>query len=217
MSITFKRNTGRHLRRRLSSDAPSRRRRASRSAESRPGSASGSPQTVGEYLVEWLAGKRSLRPSTLLAYSTHVRLYLIPHLGDIALADLCPLHIQVMYRAIATENDKRATPLSAATLTRVHATLMSALGTAVRRGLLARNPAETVELPTSSRRQTAVWSAQQLARVPGRDRRRRPLSALDAAQPLRAAQGRGCGVAVERRRPRARHTARPATAGRGRW
>src|SRR4051812_40975695 len=96
--------------------------------------------TVGVYLEEWLCGKQSLRPSTHLSYETHVRRYLNPFLGDLEMAALRPVHVEGMYRALAMMDDRRGRPLSAASLRRIHATLMSALNTAVRRGLIDRNP-----------------------------------------------------------------------------
>jgi integrase len=47
--------------------------------------------------------------------------------------------------------------LSPATARRVHATLTSALNQAVRRGLIATNPASLVELPRAPRPEMAVW------------------------------------------------------------
>lgn len=57
--------------------------------------------------------------------------------------------------------------VGAATLERVHATLMSALGTTVRRGLIDRNPAETVELPVPARPELVVWTAEQMGEFLG--------------------------------------------------
>ena len=53
---------------------------------------------------------------------------------------------------------------SVPTLRRIHGTLMSALNLAVRRGLIERNPAATVELPRAPSRTTATWSAEELSR-----------------------------------------------------
>jgi integrase len=114
----------------------------------------------------WLAGKQSLRPSTRLSYEGHVRLYLIPHLGNLALVELRPHHIEVMYQQMA-DDDSLVRRVGYATMTRIHATLMSAMSTAVRRGLIERNPAATVELPVPCRPQLGVWSADQLGEFLG--------------------------------------------------
>src|SRR6478672_8393784 len=118
--------------------------------------------TVGQFLDDWLAGKQSLRPSTALSYATHIRLYLSPYLGVLRLDALRPLHIERMYREIALLGDEHARPLSVSTRRRIQATLMSALNTAVRRGLIERNPAATVELPPLPRPRVLTWSAAEL-------------------------------------------------------
>jgi integrase len=50
-------------------------------------------QTVGEYLDEWLAGKRKLRPTTRRAYSEHIENYFKPAFGRLPLEDLRHTHI----------------------------------------------------------------------------------------------------------------------------
>lgn len=122
------------------------------------------PVTVGEYLEGWLWGKQSLRPSTHASYETHVRRYLIPHLGSMPLVALSPQHVERMYRSIAMTGGGRGRPLSVSTLHRIHATLMSALNTAARRGLIDRNPAATVELPRTPRARVETWTGTDLAR-----------------------------------------------------
>ena len=86
---------------------------------------------MGEYLASWLAGKQSLRPSARPSYELHIRKYLVPHLGDLPLSELRPGHIERMYRAIGSGDPGREAPPSVATLRRIHATLTSALNTAV--------------------------------------------------------------------------------------
>jgi integrase len=113
--------------------------------------------SVGEFLEEWLWGKQSLRPSTHRAYETHVRRYLAPALGSLALTELQPRHIEQMYRRLRSTTAEGS--LSTSTLRRIHATLMSALNTAVRRGLIVRNPAATVELPAARRPRMTTWTA----------------------------------------------------------
>ena len=111
-------------------------------------------QTLGDYLDAWLAGKAKLTPSTRRTYAEHIRLYLKPALGHIRLDQLTPGDIERMYAAIrclgtdeaapttpeltamlaARQRGPRPRPLTAARLRRVHTTLKSALGTAVKRG-----------------------------------------------------------------------------------
>lgn len=121
-------------------------------------------RTVAAYLAHWLAGKQALRASTLASYSSHIRLYLVPFLGHIDLADLRPEHIELMYARIEFGNADRVRSVSTATRRRVHSTLNSSMTTAVRRGLIERNPAETVELPAASRPRVEAWTATEFAR-----------------------------------------------------
>lgn len=118
------------------------------------------PPTVGEYLTQWLRGKRSLKPSTQLSYAGHVDRYLVPELGTMHLADLTPTHVDEAYRAITATNPS----LSNSTMHRIHATLMSALNRAVQRGLIDLNPAATVELPRPERVVMRTWSPEQFAK-----------------------------------------------------
>lgn len=117
--------------------------------------------TVGEYLEQWLEAKRGLRPSTHQAYRSHLDLYLLPHLSTIKLLDLRPAHVDRMLLDIAGGVRNQ---LSATTLRRVHATLRSALGTAVKRRLVTSNAAQHVELPQSVRSQERIWTASEVAK-----------------------------------------------------
>ena len=138
--------------------------------------------TVGDYLEQWLAGKATLRPTTAKSYAEHVRLYLVPVLGRVKLAELRPVHVERLYaamRQLGQDNPKgvevralleartpmqRLTlrPLGAASGRRVHATLQSALNTAVKRRLLPYNPAQHVELASGDRPKVRVWSPEQV-------------------------------------------------------
>jgi hypothetical protein len=41
--------------------------------------------TVGEYLTDWLAGRRNIKQGTVRIYEAHIRLYLTKYLGHIRL------------------------------------------------------------------------------------------------------------------------------------
>lgn len=118
--------------------------------------------TTGQFLNQWLAGMRSLRPTTVRSYASHIRLYLEPHLGRILLADLRPHHLDQMYESLL--GDPHQPPRKAATVRRIHATLRAALNVAVRRRLIPWNPAVHIELPSTDRTQTQVWTPEQLGR-----------------------------------------------------
>lgn len=140
-------------------------------------------QKLGEYLDEWLAGKASLRASTLRSYREHVELYLRPGLGHLRLSDLRDVDIERLYaamrrlgrppdgapapelaRLLAVRSARVGVkPLRDATIRRVHATLMSALNSAVKRKRIAHNPAAHVELPSGRRPRAVVWTADRVA------------------------------------------------------
>jgi integrase len=119
--------------------------------------------TVAEYLTGWLQGRQSLRPSTRQAYETHLVQHVLPELGHLRLLDLRSHHIEEMYRQITDANPRRERPIGPTTMRRIHATLNSALNTAVRRGLIRRNPATTVDLPHPSPVTPRAWTSEEVA------------------------------------------------------
>jgi hypothetical protein len=61
-----------------------------------------------------------------------------------------------MVAAITRQHHALGTPVSAATLTRIRATLRAALNAAIRRGLITENPAAKAELPRARRPRAVV-------------------------------------------------------------
>ncbi len=141
-------------------------------------------QTVGEFLDHWLAGKGRLRPSTRRSYDEHVKLYLRPGLGHIRITELRDVDVERLYAAMgeigrddsgrqpsplvrrlleARSGGVANRPLSAARVRRVHATLLSALNSAVKRKHVAYNPALHVELPAGRRPRAVVWTQDRVA------------------------------------------------------
>jgi len=118
-------------------------------------------QTVATFLRAWLNDKISdgLRPTTAASYTAHLERYFIPRLGHLKLRDLRPQHVETALREIAAA--RAAKP---ATLRRIHATLRSALGTAVKRRLIPYNPAVAVTLPSVSRPHVRPWEPDELGR-----------------------------------------------------
>lgn len=130
----------------------------------RPTTEGGHPLALGTYLPAWLDGKQALRPSTRASYESHIRLYLVPHLGHLALARLRAEDIERMYREITVKSSQRTRAVSPATVRRIHATLTSALSTAQRRGLVERNVASTVELARVPKPSARAWTSAEFAR-----------------------------------------------------
>jgi integrase len=137
---------------------------------------------VGDYLDQWLAGKAGLRSNTRRSYASHIELYLRPGIGHLRLLDLRDTDIErldaatrllgkqgtnnspELDRLLAVRNGQtKIRPLGAASLSRLHATLMSALNSAVKRKLLPYNPASNVELPAARRPKAVVWTEERVA------------------------------------------------------
>ena len=138
-------------------------------------------QPVGGYFEQWLAGKAQIRSTTARSYAEHVTLYLTPVLGHLRLADLSVTDIEELYEAMrqlgrtkagassspelaqllaARSSPELARPLSAARIRRVHATLRSALNSAVKRRLIPFNPALYVELAQAGRPKALLWTGE---------------------------------------------------------
>ena len=111
-----------------------------------------------DYLAGWLADQRHLRDSTRLSYQGHVDRFLTPTLGEVDLERLTVLDIQVAYDQLRKDG------ISEQLLKRVHATLSSALTSAVRGGLIPVNPAATLRPSTLLSYQARVWSRHEAAR-----------------------------------------------------
>jgi integrase len=119
-------------------------------------------QTTGEWLDEWLAGKRGVARNTFRSYEGHIRLHLKPHLGQIPLAKLRRAHIRAAYDQTLAANTLRQRTVSAATIHRVHATLRKALNDAVAEGRITDNPARHVELESVMRPKPVVWTRERV-------------------------------------------------------
>ncbi len=109
--------------------------------------------TLGEYLQRWLEDyvKPNLSPRGFERYESIVRVYLIPGLGSIPLTQVKPEHIQTHYSAMQNRG------LSALTVRYHHTVLHKALQTAIKRGLLGRNAADSVDVPRSRRNEMQTW------------------------------------------------------------
>ncbi|MCW2601690.1 MAG: Integrase [Frankiales bacterium] len=127
--------------------------------------------TVAQYLEAWLAEKvesGALAPATARSYRAHLDLYFVPMLGDRLLIELRAEHIAAMYAAIRAGNAARKKAkkqeVGPATIRRIHATLSSALNSAVKRRTIPYNPAVHVDLPKVSRPKVSPWQPAELGR-----------------------------------------------------
>jgi integrase len=155
--------------------------------------------TVTDWLAQWLAGRRKIRPNTHRSYESHIRLYLTAHLGHHRLDRLRVGHLDAMFDAIDEHNQYiaearashdpavRATVkgqriVGAASKQRIRATLRAALNEAIRRQLLTTNVAGFVELPAGKRPKPLVWTPERVARWQATGERPSPVMVWTPAQ-----------------------------------
>lgn len=98
--------------------------------------------TVRAFLAGWLeAEKGRVRPSTWRYRETHVRIYIVPKMGDMKLSDLDPRHVEAMTSGMV---ERGLSPRSAVG---ARVTLRKALQDALRDGLVHRNVAALARPP----------------------------------------------------------------------
>ncbi|WP_250279924.1 site-specific integrase [Frankia sp. Cppng1_Ct_nod] len=111
---------------------------------------------------------KGLAESTLHGYQDHIDLYLVPHLGHIALRDLRASHLEGMYNAILAGNKAKIAAgrrtVSQATLHSIHRTARALLSVLRKRRLIKFNPASDVELAMPPTPEVLAWSGAQLGR-----------------------------------------------------
>lgn len=98
--------------------------------------------TVSQYLDQWLATrKQSLRENSWDMYSTHLRDYVTPIIGQMKLSRLRPSHIEAMQSTLLNRGLSPSTVLSARII------LNGALKKAARLGLIVANPLSATDGP----------------------------------------------------------------------
>lgn len=110
--------------------------------------------TLAEFLERWLKDYAwpNLAPRTAEGYEHIIRRHLIPSLGNIALTQLKPEHLQRYYsEKLSGGRCDGKGGLSPRTVRHHHVNLHTALESAVKWGLLSRNPADAVSPPRSQR------------------------------------------------------------------
>ena len=106
--------------------------------------------TVGDFLERWLRDYAwpSVAPRTAEGYEHIIKQYLIPSLGAIHLVQLAGQHLQAYYAdKLARGRRGGSGGLSPTTVRHHHVVLHTALKSAVKWGLLVRNPADSVDPP----------------------------------------------------------------------
>ena len=118
--------------------------------------------TVAQFLRDWLRDYAAIQtaPKTHERYEEIIRLHLIPALGSILVSSLQPQQIQ-RYCTYALESGRRDGKggLAGITVHKHFRILFEALKYGVKHGILARNPAESVDPPPSRSKELTVPTA----------------------------------------------------------
>lgn len=117
-------------------------------------------ETLGGFLERWVKDYAwaNLAPRTADGYESIVRVHLAPAFSSVVLHELRPAHLQRYY------GDKLKTGLSGLTVRHHHTMLHRALESAVKQGLLMRNPADAVDAPKGERKEMQTFDVDGLAR-----------------------------------------------------
>jgi integrase len=107
-------------------------------------------ESVQQFFVTWLAGKtRAKSPSTARGYESHVRLYIVPTIGQLPLERVGIAQVEQVLAGV---------PGSAATKHRVLATLRGGLNAAVKQRKIQYNPCAGTELEPEQAPEQQRWS-----------------------------------------------------------
>jgi integrase len=111
-------------------------------------------QTLEAYLSTWLEQvvKQSVRPRTYVSYEGVVRLHVVPTLGRTRLDRLAPAQVQELL------NIKLAAGLSPRSVDYIRQVLKTALGKAVKWGLIVRNAAQLADGPRVESREVEPFT-----------------------------------------------------------
>ena len=103
--------------------------------------------TVGQWIDTWRTTYlTNVKPRTLTAYESDIRLHIKPALGAVRLDALTTHEIQRFYNDLSADHGEKK-GLSAKTIRTIHGILHHALKQAVANGLIRSNPAAACTLP----------------------------------------------------------------------
>ena len=124
--------------------------------------------SLGEWMARWMEEykKPILRPSTYSGYSKDIENHILPYLGAKKLTQLKTSEIQKHYNYLLesgrVKDNGKEKGLSNATVRGIHMVLREALDSAVREGLIPKNPADGTSPPKIHRKEKQVLTKDQL-------------------------------------------------------
>jgi integrase len=119
--------------------------------------------TFAGFAEEWLAGRLGIEGGTLSAYMSITRKHLIPHLGELQMAEIELSHVQNLAAALA----KKLSPKTVGNIVTLLNTMLDGKfgSSAVKGGYLRHNPAKGVELPPDHSEEIVPPTAEQISRL----------------------------------------------------
>jgi integrase len=118
------------------------------------------------YLDFWIDGlpATGIKERTLSDYRNEIRRYIRPHMADVRLHKLSPLHLEALYRTLTERGGQNGKPLGPHTVIRVHRVIRKALGDAERKGLIIGNPARLAQKPSTAQddNEKPAWTPAEL-------------------------------------------------------
>jgi integrase len=120
--------------------------------------AAGRVWSVGEWLTHWVENiaAPAVRENTLDGYRVAVNVHLIPGVGAHRLDRLEPEHLELLYARMIKAGSSPGTAHQA------HRTVRTALGEAVRRGRITRNPAALAKPPRVDEIEVEPYSVEEI-------------------------------------------------------
>jgi len=118
-------------------------------------------QTLGDYLRMWLKDycRQNIAPHSTQTYEFFVERHIIPAIGFIPLTDLRPQHLAHLYaEKLSSGRRDGKGGLGLRSVRYIHTSLHKALSSALKMGLIARNPADSVEAPKQNHHEMQTMS-----------------------------------------------------------
>lgn len=118
----------------------------------------------GDWFEHWLDTciRPSVRQRTYVAYRGEIHRHIIPALGGIPLRELDTAALQqFLNNMLSSREDGRPGGYARSTVSHIRTRLISSLGTAVDRGLIAKNPARGLRMPPPERAEKTVFTPTQ--------------------------------------------------------
>ena len=115
---------------------------------------------LSDWLKIWLRDYiGNVKPATVVSYTEHVKLNIIPYIGNTQLNKLSPAMVQAMYNRLQREKG-----LSPKTIKNVHGVLHRSLHQAQKLDYIRRNPLDAVTLPRIEKVQIKPMEDDELVR-----------------------------------------------------